>query len=183
MSDPVLPKIELPSWMNEGEVDRIAAAAYTWFSSLAEWALWPLRQLDPMTCSVQVLDLIAWQRDITRFAEEPLELYRLRVKYAYANARDAGSVAGFKRIFQRLGIGYVEIGERMDGMDWDVINIMLSDTQLADNATLLQTLIQHYGRTCRRYGYSIITTLNMELQVIEFSNDATTDLAVLEVRQ
>ena len=180
MSDPVLPKLTLPVWMSKGEVAKIAAAAYAWFSLLVEYALWPLNQLDPMTCSEKSLDLVAWQRDITRFPEEPLSLYRLRVAHAYANAVDSGSVAGFKRIFERLGIGYVEISERMEGLDWDVINITMSDTQLAENESLLNVLIQHYGRTCRRYGWNIITPIPMEIQVVEFSNDTTTSLAIME---
>ncbi len=180
MSEPVLPKLIIPVWMNRGEVGKIAAAAYAWFSLLVEYALWPLRQLDPMTCSEQCLDLVAWQRDINRFATEPLELYRFRVKYAYANAVDAGSVAGFKRIFERLGIGYVEIEERMDGLDWDIVNITMSATQLAENASLLDELIQHYGRTCRRYGWNIITPIPVEIDVVEFSNETITSLAILE---
>jgi hypothetical protein len=177
---PKLPKPALPSWMNKGEVGKLAVAAHKWFSLLREWALFPIQQLDPMTCSEPVLDLVAWQRDIQRFKDEPLNIYRLRVRYAYANARDAGSVEGFKNIFQRLGIGYVEIEERMDGMDWDVINISLSDTQLAENESLLTTLIQHYGRTCRRYGWKVITTLPMEIQVAEFSNDHLTESVTAE---
>jgi hypothetical protein len=180
MSDPVLPKLSLPAWMSRGEVGKIAAAAYAWFSLLVSYALWPLQQLDPMTCTEQCLNLVAWQRDISRFPQEPLALYRLRVTHAYANAVDSGSVAGFNRIFQRLGIGYIEIAERMDGLDWDVINITMSDTQLAENESLLEVLIQHYGRTCRRYGWNIITPIPMEIQVVEFSNETLTSLAILE---
>lgn len=175
-----LPVIELPVWMNKGEVGKLATTAYNWFSLLKDWALWPVKQLDPMTCSEPVLDLIAWQRDIQRFNTEPLDLYRLRVRHAYANARDAGSVAGFKKIFERLGIGYVEIEERIDGQDWDVIDIRLSDNQLADNSALLTVLVQHYGRTCRRYGWKVIDTIPVEIQVTEFSNDSLTTLAVWE---
>jgi hypothetical protein len=177
---PELPAITLPIWMNKGEVAKLAVAAHRWFSLLGEWGLWPLKQLDPITCREAVLDLIAWQRDIKRFQGEPLSIYRLRVRHAYANARDAGSADGFKKIFQRLGIGYVELEERMDGRDWDVVAIRLSDNQLAENESLLSTLIQHYGRTCRRYEWKIITTISMEIQVVEFSNDHLTETAILE---
>lgn len=178
--DPILPALKLPVWMSQGEVGKLATVAHQWFSLLGEWALWPVKQLDPMACSEKVLDLIAWQRDIERFKTEPLTLYRLRVRHAYANARDAGSVDGFKKIFERLGIGYVEVEERMDGLDWDVIDIRLSDNQLAENESLLTVLIQHYGRTCRRYGWKIITPHPIEIQVVEFSNDALTEKAVWE---
>lgn len=180
MSPPILPEFKLPIWMNKGEVAKLATAAYQWFSLLGEWALWPIKQLDPTTCTEPVLDLIAWQRDISRFDSEPLDLYRLRVRYAYANAKDAGSVAGFKKIFQRLGIGYVEIDERIDGQDWDVIDIRLSDNQLAGNTQLLNVLVQHYGRTCRRYGWKTITTINIEIQLTGTSNDIFTSLATWE---
>ncbi|HBL8998422.1 TPA: hypothetical protein LTW94_004423, partial [Enterobacter hormaechei] len=67
---------------------------------------------DPLTCTEPVLNLIAYDRDISRFSGEPLSLYRKRVAYAFINARDAGSVEGFINIFSRLGIGYVELVER-----------------------------------------------------------------------
>jgi P2-related tail formation protein len=180
MSTPVLPEFKLPVWMNQGEAVKLATAAHAFFTMLGDWAVWPLKQMDPLTCGARVLNLIAWQRDITRFDTEPLDLFRIRVKYAYANARDAGSVAGFKRIFQRLGIGYIEIHERMDGLDWDTINITMSDSQLGENTNLLDELIQHYGRTCRRYGWNIITPIPIEIDVAEFSNETITSLAILE---
>ena len=175
-----LPELKLPVWMCLGEAAKLADAARQWFTLLGDWALWHVRQLDPMTCSPAVLDLIAWQRDITRFTGESLELFRLRVKHAHANARDAGSVDGFKKIFARLGVGYVEIDERIDGQDWDVVDIRVSDSQLAENAALMDVLVQHYGRTCRRYGCKTITSIAMEVQVVEFSNDYLTALAIWE---
>lgn len=174
---PGLPAIKLPVWMNKGEVAKLAANAYAWFTKVGEWAAWPIEQLDPMTCTELVLDLIAYQRDIDRFAGEPLTLYRLRVKHAYANVRDAGSVYGFKQIFKRLGIGYIEVEERMDGRDWDVISIRISDTQFAENESLLTVLIQHYGRSCRRYEWRTISPIPMEIHAVEFSNDHLTETA------
>ena len=174
MADETTPEVTLPFWMSGPELTKLARAAKKWFALLMGWAIWPVQQMDPETCTEAVLNLIAWQRDINRFNSEPLSLYRLRVKYAYANAKDAGSVAGFQRIFQRLGVGYIEIEERMTGRDWDVIALNLSDTQLADNQTLLQELIQHYGRTCRRYEWTIITPLAMSVRVETFDNDYQT---------
>ncbi|WP_241000450.1 phage tail protein, partial [Pseudomonas viridiflava] len=110
-----------------------------------------LLQMDADTCHLTVLDLLAWQRDITRFKGEPEGLYRLRVKYAFINSVDAGSTAGLKRILERLGVGYVEIQERMPERDWDVVLLTLSDSQLSENPDLLRVLIRQYGRTCRRY--------------------------------
>lgn len=133
--------------------------------------------MNPDTCTVGVLNLIAWQRDITRFTGEPLWLYRLRVKYAFINAKDAGSVAGLNRIFHRLGIGYVEIEERSPVRDWDVIIIRLSDSQLSQNTALLRVLMDKYGRTCRRYEFDVITTIDMSITTIDFNNAWTTDVA------
>lgn len=166
--------VSLPFWLSQVTVSKLATAAADWFSLLQEWACWPLKQQNPETCCESVLNLLAWQRDITRFTDEPLPLFRKRVKYARINAVDSGSVAGFKRIFMRLGIGYVEIEERMDGVDWDIVDIQLSDNQLAENQTLLGVLIQHYGRTCRRYRWRIITPVPVAVQAVEFNNDYQT---------
>ncbi|BCS89960.1 phage tail protein [Pseudodesulfovibrio sediminis] len=168
------PEVTLPFWMSGVELSKLAKAAQKWFSRVMAWAIWPAQQMNPGTCTETVLDLIAWQRDIDRFSGEPLALYRLRVKYAYVNAKDAGSVAGFKRIFQRLGVDYLEIEERMPGRDWDVIGLQLSDTQLADNQALLQELIQHYSRTCRRYEWTLISPLTVNVRVETFDNDYQT---------
>lgn len=168
------PEVSLPFWMSGPELSKLARAAKKWFALLMGWAIWPVLQMDPETCTEKVLDLIAWQRDIDRFEGEPLSLYRKRVKYAYINAKDSGSIAGFKRIFMRLGIGYTEIDERMPGRDWDVVAILLSDSQLAENQDLLQVLIQHYGRTCRRYEWTILTPLPMNTRLETFDNDYQT---------
>lgn len=168
------PKITLPMWFDGSEVSKLKAAAGHWFELLGQWARWPMDQLDPETCSEGILELIAWQRDIDRFEGETLSLFRRRVKYAWANARDAGSVAGFKRIFERLGIGYVEIQERLVDRDWDIVAIRLSDRQFAENQSLLNVLIQHYGRTCRRYEWTVITTVQVGIHGHEFNNDYLT---------
>lgn len=79
------------------------------------------------------------------------------MKFAFINAVDAGSTAGLKRILQRLGVGYVEINERLPDRDWDVVLLRLSDSQLSQNPELMRVLIQQYGRTCRRYDFVTIT--------------------------
>ncbi|OXS14013.1 phage tail protein [Zobellella denitrificans] len=134
----------------------LAAGVHHFWQLIRARLLWPLQQLDALTCTEPMLNLLAWERDIRRFRGEPLELYRKRVKYAFANARDAGETAGFKRIFERLGIGWVEIAERMPGVDWDVINIRVTDSAIARKQDLMQVLIEHYGRTCRRYRFEVI---------------------------
>lgn len=133
----------------------------------------------PATCHLTVLDLLAWQRDISRFKDEPESLYRLRVKFAFINAVDAGSTAGLKRILQRLGVGYVEIDERMPDRDWDVVMLRLSDSQLSQNPELLRVLIQQYGRTCRRYDFVTITPVSLRIVAADFNDDQQTLVASL----
>jgi hypothetical protein len=170
-------KLDLNFWFNKGQSIPLIRLCQKWWENVELGLRWPMTQLDPMTCTLQVLNMIAWQRDIDRFATEPLWLYRARVKFAYVNARDAGSIVGIKRIFMRLGIGYVEVDERVDGKDWDVIVLRLTDSQLAQNAELLKILIEKYGRTCRRYEFETINAVSVDLATIEFDNSWSFDVA------
>lgn len=156
--DKKLAGLRLPTWMRKGEPDKLLKAARRFWAQVYGWITWPVSQFEPLTCSEPLLNLLAYDRDITRFNGEPLSLFRRRVAFAFINARDAGSVAGFISIFERLGIGYVELVERQPGIDWDVIQVRVSDSQIADNAQLLLQIIQQYGRTCRRYQFEVITS-------------------------
>ena len=156
--DKKLAGLRLPTWMRKGEPDKLLKAARRFWAQVYGWITWPVSQFDPLTCSEPLLNLLAYDRDITRFNGEPLSLFRRRVAFAFINARDAGSVSGFISIFERLGIGYVELVERQPGIDWDVIQVRVSDSQIADNAHLLLQIIQQYGRTCRRYQFEVITS-------------------------
>lgn len=148
----------LPSWMNKGEPGKLLNVMRRFWSEVFNWISWPLAQLNPLTCSVAILNLIAYDRDITRFDGEPLSLFRKRVAYAFVNAADAGSVEGFVSIFERLEIGYVELVERQPGIDWDVILVRVSDSQIASNTQLMIQIIRQYGRTCRRYQFEVISS-------------------------
>ncbi|UYV60083.1 hypothetical protein OH655_22580 (plasmid) [Pantoea dispersa] len=150
--------LSLPTWMRRGEPEKLLKAARKFWALVYGWVTWPVGQFDPLTCTEPLLRLMAYDRDITRFNGEPLTLFRKRVAYAFINARDAGSVAGFISIFERLGIGYVELLERQPEIDWDVILVRVSDSQIADNAELLLQIIRQYGRTCRRYQFEVITS-------------------------
>ncbi|MEZ6877619.1 phage tail protein [Enterobacter sp. KBR-315C3_2022] len=154
----------LPSWMDQGEPKKLLKAVQTFWAEIYGWVTWPLRQFDPLTCNESILTLLAWDRDISRFKGEPLKLFRRRVAYAFVNAADAGSVEGFINIFDRLGIGYVELRERQPGIDWDVILVRVSDSQIADNAELMIQIIRQYGRTCRRYQFEVITSENLAIR-------------------
>jgi hypothetical protein len=101
------------------------------------------------------------------------------VKFAFINSVDAGSTAGLMRILRRLGIGYVEIEERLPDRDWDIIQLNLSDSQLSDNPDLLRVIVQQYGRTCRRYDFVTITPVSLQVVMVDFNDDQQTLIASL----
>lgn len=172
-------KLNLPFWLDGPQLAKLKAACQSWWEKVEGWMQWPLLQMDAETCHLTILDLLAWQRDISRFKDEPENLYRLRVKFAFINAVDAGSTAGLKRILQRLGVGYVEIDERMADRDWDVVLLRLSDSQLSQNPELLRVLVQQYGRTCRRYDFVTITPVSLRVVAVDFNDDQQTLIASL----
>ncbi|WP_174634687.1 hypothetical protein [Yersinia thracica] len=159
-----LPTFTLPVWLNKGEPVKLMRACLVFWQKVYGWIKWPLNQTDPLTCVVPLLNVLAYQRDVTRFPGEPLALFRKRVHFAFINAKDAGSVAGFIAIFARLGVGYVELLERQPDVDWDVITVRVTDSQVAENSELLMDIIRQYGRTCRRYRYEIITPVDMHIR-------------------
>ncbi|MFQ6250720.1 phage tail protein [Yersinia enterocolitica] len=166
-----LPTFTLPVWMNKGEPVKLMRACLAFWQQVYTWLKWPLNQTDPLTCVVPLLNALAYQRDVTQFAGEPLALFRKRVNYAFINARDAGSLAGFAAIFERLGIGVITQHERQPGYDWDVIIIRVNDNQLAENNNLMMALIRQYGRTCRRYIFQVINTKTLAVHGGEFGGD------------
>ncbi|HEU6437426.1 MAG TPA: phage tail protein [Nitratidesulfovibrio sp.] len=179
MSDlPQLDQPSLPFWMGGEECSKLSRAAHGWFSRLGEWAALPARQLDPLTCTPTVLDLLAWQRNVTTYQGEPERLYRLRVAHAYANARDAGSVAGWGRIFQRLELGGVALEERVAGQDWDIIGVVVDDTAFPDQQNVLEIIVQEYGRTCRRYRFISRIPQAVRVAACAFDDDHATVCAV-----
>ncbi len=148
---PDFPSFNLPFWIDGTEARKLADAARTWFSRLGVWAELPLSQSDPLSCTERVLVLLAWQRGIERVAGETDRSYRLRVAHAYANGRDSGQVEGWKRIFQRLELGTPELEERVPGQDWDVIDVLVPDEEMGPNQSVIEWIVDEYGRTCRRY--------------------------------
>ena len=176
-------KLELPFWLDGEEATKLKATAQAWWESVEDWLRWPLLQMDPETCHLTILELLAWQRDITRFRGESENLYRLRVKYAFINAVDAGSVIGFQRILQRLGVGYVRIEERLADRDWDIVQLHLSDSQLSENPALLDMIVYQYGRTCRRYEFVSTSLVRLVMGAYEISNDQMTLIAKFDDTQ
>jgi hypothetical protein len=169
--------IKLVFWFTADESSKLIKAAKAWWERTETWVRWPLTQMDALTASIGIVNLLAYQRDIQRFPNEPEELYRKRVKYALINAKDAGSKVGFIAIFERLGIGYVELEERFDEVEWDVITLRLLDSQLSDNSELLDHVIRKYGRTCRRYRLEVISPISIGVSVIELGHSWSLDVA------
>ncbi|EPA3130443.1 TPA: hypothetical protein ACGJN9_002377 [Yersinia enterocolitica] len=168
MNLPKFPDITLPTWMNKGEPLTLAHTSRYYWDTVYRWLTWPLAQIDVDTCAEPLLNLLAYQRNITRFKSEPITLFRLRVKYAFINAQDAGERAGFERIFKRLNIGDVQTLERQLQHDWDVILLRINDTQLSKNNSLMMQLIRQYGRTCRRYFFQVLNRTKLHITAGEF---------------
>ncbi len=150
----MMEKFKLPVWLNGPEITKLKTAADNWWLQIEDWLKLPLNQLDAETCHPNILQLLAYQRDVERFPSEPDDLYRKRVKYAIDNAKDAGSRAGFERILQRFDIDVAELVERDPASDWDMIRVKLNSPMLQQNPDLGQYIVRRYGRTCRRYDFS-----------------------------
>lgn len=157
-------EIKLPFWFNHSEVSKLKSLFEKWWAVGLNLVKFPLQMFDVLTAPEWLVHLIAYQRDIERFKGEPLDLFRKRVHYAYINAEDAGSVEGFKKIFERLDIGEVELIERFDETNWDVIRLKLTDKQVSTHSTLLTNIVHKYGRTCRRYEY--FTPIYQEVELV-----------------
>ncbi|WP_038900398.1 phage tail protein [Dickeya dadantii] len=164
--------LRLPSWMDKGEPAGLLNASKAYWLQVNDWLRWPLQQLDVDTCAEPLLNVLAYQRDISRLKGEALDLFRRRVKYAFVNAQDAGSVAGFIAIFERLGIGTVTLAERQPGYDWDVILVRINDEQLSGYNALMMSLVRQYGRTCRRYTFDLSNGETQSVRGGEFEHNA-----------
>lgn len=167
-------KLNLKWWMGGEELTTLKNAAEIWFNRVEDWVRWPLQQLDARTCSLAILALISWQRGVDRFPGEPERQFRLRTQHAYANATDAGSVQGFGRIFARMELGAVSINEHIEGKDFDVIELEVTDNAVAQNDQYLNWLIHTYGRTCKRYEWKVITPIRTHIRSASFGGDFVT---------
>jgi hypothetical protein len=163
-------RISLKFWQAAGELAALAKLGDIWWDRVQAWLETVLSQIDPDTAAIPLVELIAWQRDIQRFPGESDALFRRRVRYALANAQDAGSTAGFARIFARLQLCAVAQTERFDETDWDVITLEVTDAQLAANQELFDHIIRKYGRTCRRYTYATQQATTQRHRCFDFDN-------------
>ena len=169
---------ELPWWIRGPGLTAIHNAAQQFWAGL--YALIPgiKAQAYPDTCDADLLPLIAWQRGVERFPAEPEAQYRLRIKHAFANAMDAGSTAGFSRIFARLALGAVEQEEGHPDRDADVIVMKVTGQAACAHPDMLPWLIRTYGRTCRRYEWSFAAPVTLAVKTALYSCDTQTFKAV-----
>lgn len=164
------PGVVLKFWKGMGNLLAYASFLNSWFEYVKGLLLFPTKQFDAETANIFIVDLLAWERDIERFNAEPEWLYRKRVKYAYANARDAGTAAGFKRIWERMELGHLEINERIDGRDWDIVSLEVTESVISDRPELLDIIIEKYGRTCRRHEWYTKASITMNVLAVDIDH-------------
>ena len=172
-------KIELPFWMNKGELKKLNSAAQGFWDKVERWMRISLSKFDLMTCDLIIVDHVAWERKISRLDGEIESIYRKRVQFAFINAKDAGMNRGIYNIFERLGIPVYDVKERQPNKDWDIVTIEMNDDILSGNKNLVNLLIQTYGATCRRYEYSVTATTNQYVSVGEMTCSYKTYIAEL----
>ncbi|MBE4138076.1 hemolysin [Vibrio parahaemolyticus] len=149
-----IPEFSLRYWMGQGELAKLARALRNYWGHVQAAFEMPLKQHDPLTAPIALVNILAWLRDVERLGQEPEALFRIRVAHAYGFARDAGSVAGWEEMFEKLGYPHIAQDERLANIDWDVISLKIKDGDLTNVPKLLDTVIRQYGRTCRRYQYT-----------------------------
>lgn len=163
--------INLKFWQSAGNLAAFKTFIAKWWDYCQTVLELPIQQYDAETVNFFILNLLAYEKGIERFDGETEELYRKRVKYADQNMFDAGTSIGMKNIFARLDLGEVSIEERIDGRDWDVIGLTITDQQMSEFQDVIETLIKSYGRTCRRYEITTLTSNVLTLRCQTFGNE------------
>jgi len=154
--------IKLPTWLSGIDATALAKACRIYWQTIVDYLYWWLDQLQVDSAGITILDCLAWERGVNRLENEDIELYRLRIKHAVANSEDAGSTIGLKRIFSRLGLGNIEVNERLENRDWDEIEIDVFADIFLQRSALISELIKQYGLTCRRYYITVNLGANAE---------------------
>jgi len=164
-----IPELTTRFWMKEGESPSLVTLSQSWWTRVKTWLQWIISDIDVETAPLALVTLLGWQRDIDRFPSEPERLFRLRVKFALANAKDSGCKSGFERIWERLGLGDIKQYERFDAENWDVIRLQIDEGIFGEYYWLLDELIQRYGRTCRRYELVSSAPVPVCLRLFDFT--------------
>lgn len=146
---------QIATWLNKGYAEKLVKAASNYWEESRNYVMWAVSQSEDFQNKEPILGLLAWERLTTRLPNETNALYSKRVQHALVNTIDAGEIATIKDIFNRLDIEVLSVRERIEGRDWDVIAIDMTDSALSGGYELLPELIQMYGRTCRRYELTV----------------------------
>lgn len=164
---------KLPVWLDQEDATKLENLANQFWQKIEQQFYWWLEQQHSENAQEAILNMLAYERGITRLPNEDLALFGLRVKYAFANAKDAGFSIGMERIFKRLGFGFVLFNERVAGFDWDMIEVQMLESEFAGREDLVTALIAQYGRTCRRYFLNALTALDGAVlgAVVEFRKE------------
>lgn len=172
---------KMPYWLARpaSEIDKLRKGAVRFWQRISEMLAWPAKQLDPMTAELDLVHLLAWERDITQIPNETEHTYRIRVKYALQFAKGAGSKSGWYFMFEKLGTPWITIDERFSEVDWDVVSLQLLDSDLAQRNNLIDSLCRQYGRTTRRYQYDTIASIQLMSPPSDFAHDSLTGFAAL----
>jgi hypothetical protein len=172
---------KMPYWLAKpaSELDKLRQGAVIFWQRFADMLAWPAKQLDPMTAELELVHLLAWERDIEQLPKETEQTYRTRVKFALKFAKGAGSTSGWHFMFEKLGTPWISIDERTDPTNWDVVSLQLLDSDLADETGLINNLVRQYGRTTRRYEYATIASMPLVAPPSDFALDSLTGFARL----
>jgi len=172
---------KMPYWLArpKSELDKLSQAAVIYWQRVADMLAWPAKQLDPMTAELELVNLLAWERDISQIPNETELMYRTRVKYALQFAKGAGSKEGWYFMFEKLGTPWITIDERVSETDWDVVSLQLLDSDLAERNNLIDNICRQYGRTTRRYQYDTIASMPLIAPPNDFALDSLTGFAKL----
>lgn len=143
----------LPLWMDGANAQAFKSLMNQWWGKVGVWADFGSTSFDVLTCALEFVDLIAFQRGIDRYAGEAEGFYRLRVHHALRNARAAGTPAGMTKVFENLQFPKPEFIERLPQYDWDMTKVRIPSRDYAD-ATLREQIhftLSAYWQTCRRF--------------------------------
>ena len=156
---------QIATWLNKGYAEKLVKAAAGYWEESRNYVMWAVSQSDEFQSKEPILGLLAWERLTKRLSSEPAQLYKKRVQHALVNTINAGEIATIKDIFNRLDIEVLSVRERIEGRDWDIIAIDMTDSALSSGYELLPELIQLYGRTCRRYELTVhnLATVSLSL--------------------
>ena len=164
------PAITFKHWMAKGELAKFARAMTAYWRHVQAALELPLRRFDPLTAPLELVKLVAWERDVESLDKEPENIFRLRVTHAFRFAKDGGDVKGFVEMLHTLGVNFAVLHERQPEIDFDIITIETGSSDLANNAYLIHSVIRQYCRTCRRYRINVTFPATQKILHGQFSH-------------